>query len=50
MKPPDIIEITFKVVKIFEKFNIGYYIGGSLERRLYIIKLLSAFSNFSRLN
>ena len=30
MKPPDIIEVTFKVVEVFEKFNIGYYIGGSL--------------------
>jgi len=35
MKPPDIIEITFKVVKIFEKFNIGYYIGGSLASSAY---------------
>lgn len=30
MKPPDIIEVTFKVVKVFEKLNIDYYIGGSI--------------------
>lgn len=30
MKPPDIIEVTLKVVKIFEKLGIGYHIGGSL--------------------
>lgn len=30
MKPPDIIEITLKVVKVFKKLNIAYYIGGSL--------------------
>jgi len=30
MKPPDIIEVTLKVVKVFEKLNITYYIGGSL--------------------
>lgn len=30
MRPPDIIEVTFKVVRIFEKLNIGYYVGGSL--------------------
>lgn len=30
MKIPDIIEITFKVVRVFEKLGIGYHIGGSL--------------------
>lgn len=30
MKPPDIIEVTLKVVKIFEKLGIVYHIGGSL--------------------
>jgi len=30
MKSPDIIEITRKVVKIFEELKIAYHIGGSL--------------------
>lgn len=30
MKLPDIIEVTLKVVNIFEKFGIAYYVGGSL--------------------
>ena len=30
MTPPDIIEIALKVIKIFEKLDIEYYIGGSL--------------------
>jgi hypothetical protein len=30
MKLPDIIEVTLKVVKIFEKLGIAYHIGGSL--------------------
>lgn len=30
MKTPDIIEITFKVVRFFEKVGIVYHIGGSL--------------------
>ena len=30
MKPPDIIEVTLKVVKVFEKLDIAYHIGGSL--------------------
>ena len=30
MKLPDIIEVTLKVVKVFEKLDIAYHIGGSL--------------------
>lgn len=30
MKTPDIIEIAFKVVNVFEKLGIPYYLGGSL--------------------
>jgi hypothetical protein len=30
MRTPDIIEVASKVIEIFEKLNIGYYIGGSL--------------------
>jgi len=30
MKTPDIIEVASKVIEVFEKLNIGYYIGGSL--------------------
>jgi hypothetical protein len=30
MKLPDIIEVTLKVVKVFEKLGIAYHIGGSL--------------------
>jgi hypothetical protein len=30
MKLPDIIEVTRKVIKVFEKLGIAYYIGGSL--------------------
>ncbi len=30
MKLPDIIEVTLKVVKVFEKLGIPYHIGGSL--------------------
>lgn len=30
MRTPDIIEVAFKVIEVFEKLNIGYYIGGSL--------------------
>ena len=30
MKLPDIIEVTIKVVKVFEKLGIAYHIGGSL--------------------
>jgi hypothetical protein len=30
MKPPDIVEVTFRVVKAFEKLGIAYHIGGSL--------------------
>jgi len=30
MKLPDIIEVTFKVIKVFEKLGIAYHIGGSL--------------------
>jgi hypothetical protein len=30
MKLPDIIEVTLKVVKVFEKLDIAYQIGGSL--------------------
>jgi len=30
MTPPDIIEITLKVIKVFENFGIEYFIGGSL--------------------
>jgi len=30
MKLPDIIEVTLKVVKVFEKLGIDYHIGGSL--------------------
>lgn len=35
MKPPDIIEVTLKVIKIFEKLNIGYYVGGSIASSAY---------------
>lgn len=30
MKPPDIIEVTLKVIRIFENLGINYYVGGSL--------------------
>ena len=30
MKPPDIIEVTRKVVEVFNELNIPYHIGGSL--------------------
>ena len=30
MNPPDIFEVTLKVIKVFEKLNIAYYVGGSL--------------------
>ena len=30
MKPPDIIEVTLKVVRVFEELHIAYHIGGSL--------------------
>lgn len=30
MKLPDIIEVTLKVVKVFEELGIAYHIGGSL--------------------
>jgi hypothetical protein len=30
MKLPDIIEVTTKVIKVFEKLGIAYHIGGSL--------------------
>jgi hypothetical protein len=30
VKLPDIIEITLKVIKVFEKLGIAYHIGGSL--------------------
>jgi hypothetical protein len=30
MKFPDIIEVTLKVIKVFEKLGIAYHIGGSL--------------------
>ncbi len=30
MKTPDIIEVPFKVVNVFEKLDIPYYLGGSL--------------------
>jgi hypothetical protein len=30
MKLPDIIEVTLKVIKVFEKIGIAYHIGGSL--------------------
>ncbi len=30
MKLPDIIEVTLKVIKVFEKLDIAYHIGGSL--------------------
>ena len=30
MRAPDIIEVASKVIEVFEKLNIGYYIGGSL--------------------
>lgn len=30
MKLPDIIEVTVKVVKVFEKLGIAYHVGGSL--------------------
>ena len=30
MKLPDIIEVTLKVVRVFEKLGIAYHIGGSL--------------------
>lgn len=30
MELPDIIEVTFKVIKVFEKLGIDYHVGGSL--------------------
>jgi len=30
MNLPDVFEVTLKVIKVFEKLNIAYYIGGSL--------------------
>ena len=30
MNPPDIFEVTLKVIRVFEKLNIAYYVGGSL--------------------
>lgn len=30
MKLPDIIEVTLKVVRVFEKLGVAYHIGGSL--------------------
>ena len=30
MKTPDIIEIAYKVVKIFGKIGVAYHVGGSL--------------------
>jgi len=30
MKLPDIIDVTLKVIKVFEKLGIAYHIGGSL--------------------
>ena len=30
MRLPDIIEVTLKVIKVFEKLGIAYHIGGSL--------------------
>jgi len=30
MKMPDIIEVTLKVIKVFEKLGIAYHIGGSM--------------------
>lgn len=30
MKSPDIFQVTLKVLEVFEKLNIPYYIGGSL--------------------
>ena len=35
MNPPDIIGVTLKVVKVFEKLGIAYYIGGSLASSAY---------------
>ena len=30
MKFPDVIEVTLKVIKVFEKLGVAYHIGGSL--------------------
>ena len=30
MRTPDIIEVVFKVIEVFERLRIEYYIGGSL--------------------
>lgn len=30
MNPPDIFEVTLKVIRVFEKLNIAYYVRGSL--------------------
>jgi len=35
MIPPDIIEVTLKVVQVFEKLGITYHIGGSLASSSY---------------
>lgn len=35
MKLPDIIEVTLKVVRVFDKLGIAYHIGGSLASSAY---------------
>jgi hypothetical protein len=35
LKTPDILEVTFKVVKAFNRLNIQYYIGGSIASSAY---------------
>ena len=35
MNPPDIIGVTLKVVKVFEKLGIAYHVGGSLASSAY---------------
>jgi len=35
LKTPDILEVTFKVVKAFDSLNIEYYIGGSIASSAY---------------
>lgn len=35
MKTPDILEVTFKVVKVFNSLGVEYYIGGSIASSAY---------------
>ena len=41
MQLPDIIEVTLKVIKVFEKLGIAYHIGGSLASSAFGIARLT---------